>query len=140
MVPEMSRGTTYYGKSGNENGIIQWHEKADFSDDPVEKIKSGNYVLTETKAPSGYAKSEAEWSVLISENGLKSITSQDGQIEQNINTETGLVTFYFENEAVYDLPSAGGPGIFLYMIGGTLLLMAGSLMIYINRRRGVLKK
>ena len=140
LVPENEPGTTYYGKSGNENGIIQWHEKADFSDDPVEKIKSGNYVLTETKAPSGYAKSEAEWSVLISENGLKSITSQDGQIEQNINTETGLVTFYFENEAVYDLPSAGGPGIFLYMIGGTLLLMAGSLMIYINRRRGVLKK
>ena len=52
--------------------------------------------------------------------------------------ETGTY-FYFENTPVYSLPSTGGPGIFVYTIGGTLLLMAAALLIYKMKREEVLK-
>ena len=133
-------GTTYYGKS-NENGIIEWYENESFSGDPIanSSLIPGTYTLTESMAPSGYVKSEETWTVEIMSNGIKSITGSGGAIE-TVTGEDGTVSYYFKNEVLYDLPEAGGPGIFLYMIGGTLLLMAGSLMIYIHRRRGVLKR
>lgn len=108
------------------------------------KLKDGYYKLVETTAPGGYVlledsiyfKVEDQKVVLIDENDKKLSNNKADMWEVD---ETGLV-IKIKNEARYDLPSAGGSGIFLYMIGGTLLLIAGSLMIYINRRREVLKK
>ena len=133
---------SYYGKSvseGEEKGQVQWYEDPEFNT-PLSKIPGGTYILEETKAPAGYQKSNIQWKIEIAKNGgLKQITL-DGKVVTG-TTQTGVETveYVYFNDAVYSLPSAGGPGIFLYMIGGTLLLMAGSLMIYINRRRGVLK-
>lgn len=108
------------------------------------KLKDGYYKLVETTAPGGYVlledsiyfKVEDQKVVLIDENDKKLSNNKADMWEVD---ETGLV-IKIKNEARYDLPSAGGSGIFLYMIGGTLLLIAGSLMIYINRRREVLRK
>ena len=44
-----------------------------------------------------------------------------------------------QNEAIYELPSTGGHGIFVYTIGGTLLLMAATLLLYKMKREEVLK-
>ncbi len=88
-------------------------------------------------------RSEEEWTININKDGkLKSITSNSGEsIESTGPTaDDSTVYYYYKDKTFYSLPSSGGPGIFLYMIGGTLLLMAGSLMIYINRRKGVLRK
>jgi LPXTG-motif cell wall-anchored protein len=35
----------------------------------------------------------------------------------------------------YNLPSAGGMGIFLFVIAGMLLMMGGALLIFAKRRR-----
>ena len=75
---------------------------------------------------------------LITQNGSE-ITDNETEMWK-LEVENGTVVLKIKNKALYELPSAGGYGIFLYMIGGTLLLMAGSLMIYINRRRGVLRR
>lgn len=138
---------SYYGKSvseGEEKGQVQWYEDPEF-ENSLSKIPGGTYILEETKAPAGYQKSSIQWEIEVAKNGrLKQITLEGEAVTGNPvkDPETGVETveYVYFNDAVYDLPSAGGPGIFLYMIGGTLLLMAGSLMIYINRRKGVLEK
>ena len=51
-----------------------------------------------------------------------------------------ILVFQYENTALYDLPEAGGSGIYWYMLGGVLLMMAGSLLVYKKRRGEVLRR
>ncbi len=130
---------TYYGKS-NENGLVEWYNDADFSGEKVEKLGKGSYTLKETKAPVAYALSDKKWKVEITHNGdLKSITDENGaSVDVTMETD-GTYIYYFDNVMAYELPSTGGPGIFVYTIGGTLLLMAAVLLIYKMKREEVLK-
>lgn len=130
---------TYYGKS-NENGLVEWYNDADFSGEKVEKLEKGSYTLKETKAPVAYALSDKKWKVEITHNGdLKSITDENGaSVDVTMETD-GTYIYYFDNVMAYELPSTGGPGIFVYTIGGTLLLMAAALLIYKMKREEVLK-
>ena len=136
---------TLKGASASD-GVIHW-KKLDESD-YTGLIPDGTYTLEETEAPLEYIIG-AQWDITVT-NGIPSIVNGsqgigNSQTEKKIGDVTfynvkGILTLYYDNEILYKLPSAGGPGIFLYMIGGTLLLMAGSLMIYINRRREVLRR
>ncbi len=143
----------YQGTKGDGAGNITWSEEPMENYSEIEvtaenhkelKLKDGYYKLVETTAPGGYVlledsiyfKVEDQKVVLIDENGNNLSNNKADMWEVD---GIGLV-IKIKNEALYDLPSAGGSGIFLYMIGGTLLLIAGSLMIYINRRREVLRK
>lgn len=143
----------YQGTKDGETGMLTWGTEAMENYSAIEvtaenhkelKLKDGYYKLVETTAPGGYVlledsiyfKVEDQKVVLIEENGNNLSNNKADMWEVD---GTGLV-IKIKNEALYDLPSAGGSGIFLYMIGGTLLLIAGSLMIYINRRREVLKR
>lgn len=129
-------GEVYWWKNETDRGYISKAE---------EYIEDGTYILQETKAPDGYLKSNITWTIKIENLQIVSIIDSNGTTitpyAPEVETRAvGFRSFYlFENTPYYELPSAGGPGIFLYMIGGTLLMIAGSLMIYINRRRGVLR-
>ena len=109
-------------------------------------LTSGYYMLKEVTAPVGYELLDEAIYFQIDEGTVKLITQNGNEITDNktemwkLEVENGTVVLKIKNKALYELPSAGGSGIFLYMIGGTLLLIAGSLMIYINRRRGVLRR
>ena len=108
-------------------------------------LTSGYYMLKEVTAPVGYELLDEAIYFQIDKGTVKLIEQNGSEIDDNekemwkLEVENGTVVFKIKNKALYELPSAGGSGIFLYMIGGMLLLMAGSLMIYINRRRGVLR-
>lgn len=109
-------------------------------------LTSGYYMLKEVTAPVGYELLDEAIYFQIDKGKVKLITQNGSEITDNetemwkLEVENGTVVLKIKNKALYELPSAGGSGIFLYMIGGTLLLMAGSLMIYINRGRGVLRR
>lgn len=110
------------------------------------KMNPGTYTLTETKAPAGYARSNETWTVEIKKNGsLKTIISSSGETPLTL-TQTSAdgkktITLYqFKNTPVYDLPSAGGNGIYLYMIGGILLMFAAAWILYKNKCREVLER
>ena len=110
----------------------------------IQQLKPGTlYKLEETLAPNGFALLGEPIYFKVSDGGVV-LCDENGTVIPNVQNMWKLAEngaqLIIKNNPAYDLPSAGGPGIFLYMIGGTLLLMAGSLMIYINRRRGVLKK
>ena len=117
--------TTYKGVS-DAKGIIKWtKENAEFTD--------GSYTLTETVAPTGYALGAPV-----------TFTMKDG-VPVNMDGETavikdGILTFYYGNTALYELPSAAGDGIQRYIIGGMLLTIAGLLVLYRIKRREVSKR
>ena len=138
---------SYYGKSvseGEEKGQVQWYEDPEFNE-PLSKIPGGTYILEETKAPAGYQKSNIQWEIEIAKNGgLKQITLEGevvtGKPVKDPETGVETVEYVYFNDAVYSLPSAGGTGIYWYLFGGTLLMMAASLIVYKNKRREVLKR
>ena len=133
--------TTYYGKSDNA-GIVKWYSEETCTNE-VTSLKSGEYTLSEIKAPVGYTLSEETWKVTLLNNQLKSVTKADGTpIESARETdESGkeIYVYTFYDAILYDLPSTGGPGIYLYMLGGVALMMAGTLLVYKKRKEEVLR-
>ncbi|WP_455190777.1 SpaA isopeptide-forming pilin-related protein [Eubacterium ramulus] len=135
----------YYGKS-NKDGLLIWYNTEECADtDQIAILPKGTYTMEEKTAPAGYVRSAETWEVKIMRNGtLKSITSSNGT--SSIKTVSGVVNgknvvyYLYQNEAVYELPSNGGTGIFLYMIGGMLLMGAAAWILYKNKRREVLKR
>jgi len=49
-------------------------------------------------------------------------------------------TYYFNNTPLYSLPSTGGTGIYLYMIGGMMLMLIAVWILYKNKCREVLER
>ena len=121
---------TYTGTS-DENGTVTWEQDGkDFTG----AFPDGDYKLTETKAPAGYELGNSI-----------TFTIKEG-IPENLGTDNsgivkdGILTFYYDNTALYTLPGSGGSGIYWYLCGGMLLLAVASLIVYINKRREVLER
>ena len=140
---------SYKGVS-DENGVIsKW---VDLNSDTQKEIlgrliPAGTYILKETKAPIGYTISDETWVVEISsdkvviKSGDKEISQIPlGDLENISGVDKNGAYFYFDNAVLYELPSTGGSGIFLYMVGGVLLMIAASLLLYKNKSREVLEK
>ena len=130
-------GTTYYGKSGAD-GIIKWYEDEDCTGSEVSgtNLIPDTYTLSESVAPTGYVLSEEKWTVEVTANGVKTVTSDDSEeIKTFTDPSTGMVTFFFTNEVLYDLPSAGGSGIYWYTFSGALLMMGAALIVYREKRK-----
>lgn len=127
----------YKGES-NTWGEVVWYT---MSGAPVLYLDDGVYKLEETKAPSGYQKSDEIWTITIEKSTLISITRGDGLEVEPMTSKTReaemIIRYAFTNTPLYDLPSAGSSGIFGYTMGGTLLLMAGTLILYKMKRKEV---
>lgn len=129
-------GVTYYGKS-NAAGFVEWYTTYDSDTHEVSNkvdvntgIASDTYKLAELVSPAGYALNNQIWTIRT-----------DGKTcSINGNTTDVALNAAYENTPVYALPSTGGPGIFLYMIGGMLLMGAAAWMLYKNKSREVLKR
>jgi LPXTG-motif cell wall-anchored protein len=136
---------TYYGMSLS-SGEVHWYLTHKLNaDDEVTCLEPGTYTLTEKKAPTGYLLSNQEWKVTV--DGQNHLTVENADSISNIATEekTTYATdsspeivkynIYYKDEIFYELPSAGGTGIFLYLIAGMLLMMGGALLIFAKRRK-----
>src|SRR5699024_2020892 len=107
--------------------------------------KSGYYRLKETKAPVGYSLlNETIYFVVDAGQQTVELTDENGSILQDqakdfykIEKSEKPKIIQIRNEALYDLPSAGGSGIFWYLISGTAFLMAASLILYRMKRKEV---
>lgn len=127
-------GKTYIGTSADETGVLTWT----YEGKPVPKLDKGTYILKETQAPGNYLLSNVEWIVEITSSGaLKSIKVNGDVSNTEIETgnENGMVSYYFVNEVIYDLPSAGGSGIYWYTVSGALLMMGAALIVYREKRK-----
>lgn len=90
----------------------------------------GNYILTETKAPTGYVKLTADIKFTITEDGkLKG----DGNLELTANGNNTL-NLTIKNYPAGILPKTGGNGILTYLLAG-LSLSGLALMSYYGFRK-----
>ena len=142
------------GVKGNDG--ITWDENAKQSitvDDTANSVveltglKSGYYRLKETKAPIGYSLlNDTIYFVVDAGEQTVALTDANGNILQNQTEEFYKIEsgkpaiIQIMNKALYDLPSAGGSGIFWYLISGTAFMMAASLILYRMKRKEVLGK
>lgn len=152
----------YKGIIEDGNSTISWGK------DPIDTITvkgtiakeltSGYYKLVETVAPSGYIKLPDDQPILfkvVRDNGSGSqsrvnlINESGGMISSTAPSmwklegtgDRATVSLCIKNEVIYSLPSAGGIGIYWYMIGGVLLMLAAALILYRNKQyEGGLKK
>lgn len=142
LKPTNLSGTTYIGTSSEETGIITWKAGGDV----VSVIAPGEYTLSETKAPTGFALNEEQWKVKIGKNGVletipninNSTTSID-YVKGETADGTITITCYYGDTMLYELPSTGGSGIYWYMFGGVLLMAGAMLITYRNKRKEVLR-
>ena len=132
------KNVKYYGKSGNA-GIVKWYQNYqnnDVSGEITGELPTGTYTLKEIKAPTGYTLSSNTYTLQITKTGaLKTIQLNGENVAPAL--QDGKYQILIENTPLYDLPSAGGNGIYLYMIGGILLMFAAAWILYKNKCREV---
>ncbi|SDB34864.1 LPXTG-motif cell wall anchor domain-containing protein/fibro-slime domain-containing protein [Pseudobutyrivibrio sp. YE44] len=136
--------TTYYGSS-DENGLVKWYgsenDMASGSNPVV--IPDGSYILSETKAPSGFAKSNDSWHIILDKkDGLTAYMSNKGDLKdrtvvENQNLANGvtlkMVKLSFVNQVAYTLPETGGSGTYIFTISGVLAMLWAALLLYKTR-------
>lgn len=131
----------YYGKSGDA-GIVKWYQNYqnnDVSSEITGKLPTGTYTLKEIKAPTGYTLSNNTYTLQITKTGaLKTIQLNGENVAPAL--QDGKYQILIENTTLYALPHSGGTGIYLYMIGGMLLMFAAVWILYKNKCREVLEK
>ena len=143
----------YAGELNTDTNEVTWTETPlesyeDFSvadtGEPELKLASGYYKLVETKAPGSYQLLNEDIYFKVGQNNVtltdksgNSLTSDSQKMWKLEALASGTVTAYtlsVLNEALYELPSTGGSGIYRYMISGVLLMLAGVLILYNNKR------
>ena len=135
------KNVKYYGKSGDA-GIIKWYQNYqnnDVSDEMTGKLPTGTYTLKEIKAPTGYTLSNNTYTLQITKTGaLKTVQLNGENVAPAL--QDGKYQILIENTTLYALPHSGGTGIYLYMIGGILLMFAAVWILYKNKCKEVLEK
>lgn len=122
---ELKSGDTVIatGKSGSD-GTIAWTANDGINLDTL----NGDYTIHETKAPNGYVIS-GDWQLSFT-NGLLTSTTLEGVEVSKVTDATNGVVITITDDEIYALPSTGGMGIYWYLIGGVLLMMAAALILY----------
>lgn len=128
-----------YTGTSDEQGIVKW---VDAYGKLVEsrKIAKGTYILQETVAPKGYTLSTDTWKVEIGAEGMKPIiteTNTNTPVELTKQPNSSIYELKIKNTPLYNLPSTGGNGIYVYMVGGVALMMAAMLILYKIKCKGV---
>lgn len=114
------------------------------SEAELKNLQSGQYYLEEVKAPEA-CMLLADKIYFKQEKGKITLTDKDGKALSSeltmwtLSNTDGKYTLTVKNEILYSLPSAGGTGIYLYMIGGILLMFAAVWILYKNKCKEVLK-
>ena len=117
----------------------------DGSEAELKNLQSGQYYLEEVKAPEA-CMLLADKIYFKQEKGKITLTDKGGNVLADSPTmwtlsgTDGKYTLTVKNEILYSLPSAGGTGIYLYMIGGMLLMFAAVWILYKNKCKEVLEK
>ena len=125
-------GKVYWWKEEANKGTIAQAE---------EYVEDGTYILKETKAPDGYLVNSVTWTIEIEDLAVVRITDSNGQTitkyTPGASTRAAIQvdSYLFEDTPIYELPSAGGPGIYWYTFGGTLLMAGTALIVYRQKRK-----
>ena len=144
-------GTIFSLYKGNKVGdTITWEENPFNSKytefevladgNPELSLPSGYYKLVETKASTGYQLLDDAIYFQVTNGTVQLINGESGEVVNSAEmwelTTSGTITIKIKNNImVYNLPSAGGPGIYWYTLSGTLLMAGAALIVYRQKRK-----
>ena len=91
-------------------------------------LATGNYTLTQTKAPKGYNKAASTAAINIVD------AEPDGVLDGDSDS---IADILFTNSAEFQLPVTGGMGTVIFAAGGILFVCVGTvlLMVTVKRKR-----
>lgn len=101
---------------------------AKFSD-----LKTGDYTLSETKAPNGYSPLGRELKVTINKDGSVTLPGgSEGSFDLKPGATANTIQLTIKNKAKGVLPKTGGQGIDIYLIVGLsiILISMGIAIVY----------
>lgn len=130
------RNGTGYSKVNSDPIVID----NDYQEEALRNLSPGQYYLVETKAPEKCTLLTDEI-YFRQENGSIVLTDADGNTLQTENTmwslssSDGSNVLTIKNNKIYNLPSAGGPGIYGFTISGVAILATALLLFIKNKRR-----
>lgn len=115
-------------------------EEKEIGEDGIISFKNlveGTYRLIETQAPAGYSLMQKPIEIKIEQDPSSKVykVTMNGAIGNGNSTDPFIVA----NWKTYELPSTGGIGIYWYMFGGMLLMLAAALITYRNKCKEVLR-
>ncbi len=96
----------------------------------LQGLQVGTYTLTETKAPDGY--------MLLSE-GIEFTVNADGSVtvDEKYADEYNESLIVIGNEAGTELPNTGGPGTWMYILTGIVMMSGAGFLFYRKKRSEV---
>lgn len=98
----------------------------------IKNLPIGQYVLRETKAPTGYVKSAEPWNITVAND--RTITVKYDGKDVTPKSDNNKTIYQITNTKVYSLPESGGPGTYGFTISGVAIL-ATALLLFINNKR-----
>lgn len=99
-------------------------------------LEEGFYRLAETRVPEGRAAPEVQWNLWIDERGEMEFTDTNGiPVPVKKEAEGKEAPLYvLENQKIYQLPEAGGPGTYVFTTGGFAIMMT-ALLLFIKKKQ-----
>lgn len=98
----------------------------------IKNLPIGQYVLRETKAPTGYVKSAEPWNITVAND--RTITVKYDGKDVASKPDNNKTIYQITNTKVYSLPESGGPGTYGFTISGVAIL-ATALLLFINNKK-----
>ena len=110
--------TTGGGESSSPLGIAKF-----------EDLEDGTYRLTETKAAENHSLLKDPVIIVIDRNGKSLIDNEECKVVDN------TISITISNQARFDLPTTGGYGRYIVILGGIALAGVGLFMYRLQKRR-----
>lgn len=119
--------------SGTSYSFVKWVDEADATTITttaatatitIRGVKSGNYTLIETEAPTGYIKGEDTLATVTQ------MTTPEGALNGLENVAVTVV-----NTLGADLPETGGIGTTIFYIAGGILVLCALALVVLKRRK-----
>jgi len=142
-------GAYIYAGTEAGDGLVNTLTTPDSGVIIVKGVASGDYVITETKAPDGYnllaapvtitatKTSETETSItkILDENGNVIDEATQTSIEVTYeNDDIATAVIFVMNKAGFELPSTGGMGTTLFTVVGAGLMMAAAVLLVTKKK------
>lgn len=158
-IPDLKAGTYWLYEEKAPSGYSILAEPIEIEiarqiDGTLKVIIDGREVQVDNESGSGTVDSSVIGAVEIKYDYLKQAgdEDEDGNAQtlemermpivdlEEVSKPKDQLSITVRNVELYELPSSGGMGIYWYSIGGMLLMMAASLILYRNKHRGEVLK